>query len=82
MTVVVNTGEDERGKIFAMDNDFRKIPGVKIVGTGNSYPGSANSNLNLFIVQTNTGTVNKAIESYNIDEKFPGLFKCAHCSRT
>ena len=29
MTVIVNTGEDERGKINAMDNDFRSLPGVK-----------------------------------------------------
>ena len=31
MTVTVNTGEDERSKIFAMNNDFRKVPGVKTV---------------------------------------------------
>ncbi len=72
MTVTVNTGEDERGKIYAMDNDFRNLPGVKMVGTGNSYPGSANSNLNLFTVQTNTGYVDKAIECYAIDENFLG----------
>ena len=70
MTVTVNTGEDERGKIYAMDNDFRNIPGVKMVGTGNSYPGSANVNLNLFTVQTNTGYVDKGIECYAIDENF------------
>ena len=29
MTVTVNTGEDERGKIFAMNNEFRSLPGVK-----------------------------------------------------
>ncbi len=39
MTVTVNTGEDERSKIFAMDNEFRSQPGIKDVGTGNSYPG-------------------------------------------
>jgi putative ABC transport system permease protein len=55
-----------------MDNDFRNLPGVKMVGTGNSYPGSANSNLNLFTVQTNTGYVDKAIECYAIDENFLG----------
>ncbi len=70
MTVTVNTGEDERGKIYAMNNDFRSLLGVKMVGTGNSYPGSANSNLNLFTVQTNTGYVDKAIECYAIDENF------------
>src|SRR5205085_10917783 len=47
MTVIVNTGQDERGKIFAMDNEFRALPGVKQVGTGNSYPGGPNLNLNL-----------------------------------
>src|SRR6202035_1460915 len=47
MTVTVNTGEDERSKIFAMNNEFRSLPGVKIVGTGNCYPGNANINLNL-----------------------------------
>jgi len=70
MTVIVNTGQDERGKIYAMDNEFRALPGVKNVGTGNSYPGSQNSNLNLFIVETKNGNVNKALESYGIDENF------------
>ncbi len=70
MTVIVNTGQDERGKINAMDNDFRSLPGVKTVGTGNSYPGSTNLNLNLFSVQTNNGYVDKAVECYAIDENF------------
>jgi len=70
MTVTVNTGQDERGKIFAMDNEFRSLPGIKNVGTGNSYPGSSNSNLNLFVVETKNGYVNKALESYGIDENF------------
>lgn len=70
MTVTVNTGEDERGKINAMDNDFRSIAGVKIVGTGNCYPGSTNLNLNLFSVQTDSGFVDKAVECYGIDENF------------
>ena len=39
MTVIVNTGQDERGKIFAMNNEFRSLPGVKDVGSANSYPG-------------------------------------------
>ena len=70
MTVTVNTGEDERPKINAMDNDFRSLPGVKVVGTGNSYPGSINLNLNLFRVQTDSGYVDKAVECYAIDENF------------
>jgi putative ABC transport system permease protein len=70
MTVIVNTGEDERSKINAMDNDFRSLPGVKIVGTGNSYPGSSNLNLNLFRVQTDSGYVDKAVNVYAIDENF------------
>ncbi len=70
MTVIVNTGEDERGKINAMDNDFRSLPGVKVVGTGNCYPGSDNVNLNLFSVQTDNGFVDKAVECYAIDENF------------
>src|ERR1700676_1262716 len=72
MTVTVNTGEDERSKIFAMNNEFRKLPGVKIVGTGNCYPGNANINLNLFTVQTNNGHVDKAVECYGIDENYLG----------
>ncbi|MGH2564373.1 MAG: FtsX-like permease family protein, partial [Ginsengibacter sp.] len=70
MTVTVNTGKDERGKIDAMDNDLRNIPGVKTVGTGNSYPGSRNPNLSLFSVQTKNGFVDKAVECYGIDENF------------
>ncbi|MEO8109655.1 MAG: ABC transporter permease [Ginsengibacter sp.] len=70
MTVTVNTGEDERGKINAMDNDFRSIAGVKVVGTGNSYPGGTNLNLNLFSVQTDSGYADKGIECYAIDENF------------
>ena len=70
MTVIVNTGEDERGKINAMDNDFRSIAGVKTVGTGNNYPGGSNLNLNLFRVQTDSGYVDKAVNCYAIDEHF------------
>ena len=33
MTVTVNTGEDEQGKIFAMNNEFRNLPGIKNVGS-------------------------------------------------
>jgi hypothetical protein len=57
MTVTINTGEDERSKIFAMNNDFRDLPGIRAVGAANSYPGSPNINLNLFTVQTNSGHV-------------------------
>jgi putative ABC transport system permease protein len=70
MTITVNTGEDERGKINAMDNDFRSIAGVKNVGTGNSYPSAPNLNLNLFRVQTDSGYVDKAVNCYSIDENF------------
>jgi putative ABC transport system permease protein len=71
MTVTVNTGEDERGKINSMDNEFRSLPAVKSVGTGNSYPGSPGLNLNLFTVQTdNNGHVDKAVECYGIDENY------------
>ena len=70
MTVIVNTGEDERSKINAMDNDFRSIAGVKNVGTGNSYPSGPNLNLNLFRVQTDSGYVDKAVNCYAIDENF------------
>lgn len=72
MTVTVNTGEDETGKIAAMDNEIRSIPAVKMAGTANSYPGSPNLNLNLFTVETNTGHVDKAIECYSIDENYLG----------
>lgn len=70
MTVTVNTGEDERGKIAAMNNDFRSIPSVKSVGTGNAYPGDPNLSLNLFSVETSTGNIDKGIECYAIDESF------------
>ncbi len=70
MTITVNTGEDERSKIFAMNNELRNLPGVKTVGTGNNYPGTPNMNLNLFTVQTNTGHVDKGIEDYGIDENY------------
>src|SRR4030095_13597148 len=70
MTVTVNTGEDERSKIFAMNNEFRNLPGVKTVGTGNCYPGNPNLNLNLFTVQTKNGYVDKAVECYSIDENY------------
>src|SRR5436190_6175416 len=72
MMVTINTGEDERSKIFAMNNDFRKLPGIKMVGTGNCYPGSANINLNLFHVETKKGYVDKAVECYGIDENYLG----------
>ena len=68
MTVTVNTGQDERGKINSMNNEFRSLAGIKEVGTGNSYPGAPNINLNLFTVQTDSGKVDKGIECYAIDE--------------
>lgn len=70
MTVTINTGEDERPKISAMNNEFRSLSGIKEVGTGYSYPGSKNLNLNLFHIQTNTGYVDKAVECYAVDEHF------------
>ncbi|MEO5783154.1 MAG: ABC transporter permease [Ginsengibacter sp.] len=70
MIVIVNTGEDERSKIFAMNNEFRNLPGVKAVGTGNCYPGNANLNLNLFTVETKNGHTDKAIECYGIDDNY------------
>lgn len=70
MTVTVNTGQDERGKISAMNNDFRGMPGIKLVGTGNAFPGDPNLSLNLFSVETSTGNVDKGIECYAIDENF------------
>lgn len=70
MTVTVNTGEDERSKILAMNNELRGLPGIKDVGTGNSYPGAPNVNLNLFTVQTDSGKVDKGIECYSIDEHY------------
>ena len=70
MTITVNTGEDERGKIYAMNNDYRKLPGIRTVGTANNYPGSPGINLNLFTVQTNSGHVDKGIECYGIDENY------------
>ncbi len=70
MTVTINTGEDERSKIFAMNNDFRSLPGVKSVGTANSYPGAPNVNLNLFSVETKTGFIDKAVECYAADETY------------
>ena len=70
MTVTVNTGEDERGKIFAMNNEFRSLPNIQQVGAGSSYPGGPNVNLNLFTVETNKGYVDKAVECYAIDEHF------------
>jgi putative ABC transport system permease protein len=70
MTVTVNTGQDERSKIFAMNNEFRGIPAVKDVGTGYSYPGGPNLNLNLFTVETKSGYVDKAVECYSVDEHF------------
>ncbi|CAN5806889.1 ABC transporter permease [soil metagenome] len=70
MTVTVNTGEDERSKIFSLNNELRSITGIASVGTGYSYPGSTNSNINLFSVESKTGYREKGIECYNIDEYF------------
>jgi putative ABC transport system permease protein len=70
MTVIVNTGQDERSKISAMNNDFRAVAGVRSVGSANSYPGSGNINLNLFTVQTDHGKTDKGIECYAIDENY------------
>ena len=70
MTVTVNTGQDERGKISAMNNEFRSLPGIKEVGTGNSYPGAPSINLNLFTIETDNGKVDKGIECYAVDEHY------------
>jgi len=70
MTITVNTGEDERSKIFALNNELKNLPNVLNVGTGYSYPGSQNINLNLFSVEAKNGYIDKGIECYNIDENF------------
>jgi putative ABC transport system permease protein len=70
MTITVNTGQDERGKIFAMNNEIRSLPGVKSVGSANSYPGAPNINLNLFSVSTKSGYTDKAVECYAVDEHY------------
>ena len=70
MTVIINTGEDERSKIFAMNNEFRTLAGIKEVGAANSYPGGPNLNLNLFTIQTNSGYVDKGVECYSVDEHY------------
>ena len=72
MTVTINTGQDERSKISAMNNEFRSLPGIKAVGTGNNYPGGGNLNLNLFHVEGNNGYIDKGIECYAVDEHFLG----------
>lgn len=70
MNVTVNTGEDERSKIFAMNNELRTLSGIKDVATGNNYPGSSSINLNLFTVQTDSGYVDKAVDCYSVDERY------------
>jgi len=70
MVVTVNTGQDERGKINAMNNDFRSVAGVKMVGSGYGYPGNPNINFNLVSIQTDSGYVDKGIACYAIDEHF------------
>ena len=70
MIATVNTGKDERSKIFAMDNELRGQPYVKSVGTGYSYPGSGNINLNLFSVETKNGFKDKGVECYSVDESY------------
>jgi putative ABC transport system permease protein len=70
MTVTVNTGEDERNKIFAMNNDFRNLPGITSVGTAYGYPGAPNVIMNMFSVETKTGYVDKSIECYGVDDQY------------
>lgn len=70
MTVVVNTGQDERHKIAAMNDEFRSSSFVKSVGTGYSAPGSQGLNLNLFSVETKNGYKDKGVECYAVDENF------------
>lgn len=72
MTITVNTGQDERSKIFALNNDLRTQSSVKSVGTGDSYPGSPNANLNLFTVESKNGFVDKGVSCYTIDEHYLG----------
>lgn len=70
MVATVNTGKDERSKIFAMNNELRSLPGIKSVGTGYSYPGSGNINLNLFAVESKNGFKDKGVECYSVDESY------------
>jgi putative ABC transport system permease protein len=70
MTVVVNTGKYEPDKIIAMGNDFKRLSSLADVGVGGSYPGSGNTNLNLFTFQTKTGHLDKAVECYGVDAHY------------
>jgi putative ABC transport system permease protein len=49
---------------------FERVAGVQSVGAANSYPVPQYLALNLFIVQTDTGWINKTIECYSIDEHY------------
>jgi putative ABC transport system permease protein len=69
MTVIVNTGKDERPKISALTNALRGLSDVKAVGTGYSFPGNSNS-MNLFSVETDKGYLDKGIEFYGIDQHY------------
>ena len=82
MTVVVNTGKYEPDKIIAMGNDFRRLSSVADVGVGGSYPGSGNTNLNLFRFQTKTGHLDKAIECYGVDAHYFSALGIKVVSRT
>jgi putative ABC transport system permease protein len=70
LTVTVNTGKDERSKIYTMTNDLRSLPSIRSVTTGYSYPGSQNINLNLFSVQVKEGFRDKGVECYGVDKGF------------
>jgi putative ABC transport system permease protein len=70
MMLTVNTGQDERGKIFAMTNELRSQPGVAGVGTANAFPGAPGINLNLFTIETDSGWKDQGIELYSIDEHY------------
>jgi putative ABC transport system permease protein len=69
LTLPVNANGNVRGKILAFVNEMHSNPDVLSVSASEAAPGDGVS-FNLFTVQTATGTTDKGVSCYGVDEDF------------
>jgi len=70
LSLSANSNKDIGSSILAFKNELRKQPRVTAVGTGQTKPGGAGVNFNLFSVETKNGYTDQGVDIYAVDEDY------------